>query len=160
MPMTSSDLENFLRRLGVEHRVLFHGETYSANKASKELGLSLKDIAKTIVFVNEKKEPLLVIMSGDRKVNQDKLAEVLGFKKLRLATRDEVLNFTGYEAGAVPPVGHVKQISAVVDESLLSSEKVYAGGGAVNATLEISPIDIVRILNAKVMSIPGSSKNT
>ncbi|MEM2981141.1 MAG: YbaK/EbsC family protein [Thermoproteota archaeon] len=160
MPLTSSDLENLLRRLGVEYRILFHGETYSANKASKELGLSLKDIAKTIVFVNEKKEPLMVIMSGDRKVNQDKLAKMLGFKKLRLATRDEVLNFTGYEAGAVPPVGHIKQIPAMVDESLLSNEKVYAGGGAVNATLEISPVDIVRILNAKVMSIPSSSQNT
>jgi Cys-tRNA(Pro) deacylase len=158
VPLTSNDLEAFLKRLNVEYRIVFHGETYSAEKASKELGVGLKDVAKTVVFVNEKGEPLIVVMPGGCKVNQDKLAKMLGFKKLRLATQEEVLNYTGYEAGAVPPVGHVKQIPAVVDETLLSREKVYAGGGAVNATLEMSPTIIVRILNAKVMSVPSVSK--
>lgn len=154
MPLTNEDLDVLLKKSGIKHRIMIHGETYSAEKASKELGVSLKNIAKTVVFVNEKGEPLIVIIPGDCKVNQDRLSKILGFKKLRLATQEEVLNHTGYEAGAVPPVGHVKQIPAVVDEALLSSEKVYAGGGAVNATLEISPKDIIRILNAKVMSIP------
>lgn len=160
MPLTSSDLEDFLKKLGVEYRIFFHGETYSAEKASEELGISLENIAKTIVFINERGEPLLVIMPGGYKVNQDKLAKTLGFKKLRLATPEEVLNHTGYEAGGVPPVGHLKQIPSIVEESLLSKDKIHAGGGAVNATLEISPKDIVRILNAKVMSVPSSLKKT
>ncbi|MEM2929702.1 MAG: YbaK/EbsC family protein [Thermoproteota archaeon] len=154
MPLSSKDLEAFLKNQNVKHKILFHGETYSAEKASRELGISLEHVAKTVVFVNEKKEPLIVVVSGGRKVNQDKLAKTLGFRKLRLATGEEVLSHTGYEAGAVPPVGHVKQLPAVVDESLLSRERVYAGGGAVNATLEISPLDIVRLLNAKVMKVP------
>jgi len=154
MLMSSEDLEAFLKNCNVEYKILFHGETYSAEKASRELRISLENVAKTVVFVNEKKEPLIVIVQGGRKVNQDRLAKMLGLKKLRLATGEEVLNHTGYEAGAVPPVGHVKQLPAVVDETLLSREKVYAGGGAVNATLEISPADVVRILNAKIMRIP------
>jgi Cys-tRNA(Pro) deacylase len=152
--MSSEDLEAFLKNRNVEYKILFHGETYSAEKASRELGISLENVAKTVVFVNEKKEPLIVIVQGGRKVNQDRLAKMLGLKKLRLATGEEVLSHTGYEAGAVPPVGHVKQLPAVVDETLLSKEKVYAGGGAVNATLEISTADIVRILNAKIMRVP------
>jgi len=160
MPLTSSDLEAFLKNVGVEYKIFFHGETYSAEKASRELGVSLEDIAKTLVFINEKGEPLLVIMPGGYKVNQDKLAKILGFKKLRLATQEEVLKHTGYEAGGVPPVGHLKPIPSIVEESLLSKERVHAGGGAINATLEISPKDIVRILNAKVMSVPSSLKKT
>lgn len=154
MPLKSSDLEAFLKNTDVKYRIFFHGETYSAERASIELGVSLMDVAKTIVFVNENKEPLIVIMPGNRKVNQDKLAKTLGFKKLRLATPEEVLSHTGYEAGTVPPVGHVRQIPAIVDETLIQKEKVYAGGGAINATLEISPIDIVKILNAKIMRVP------
>jgi Cys-tRNA(Pro) deacylase len=152
--MSSEDLEAFLKNQNVKYKILFHGETYSAEKASRELGIGLEHVAKTVVFVNEKKEPLIVVVPGGRKVNQDRLAKMLGLKKLRLATGEEVLNHTGYEAGAVPPVGHVKQLPAVVDETLLSREKVYAGGGAVNATLEISPADVVRILNAKIMRVP------
>ncbi|MGB9718514.1 MAG: aminoacyl-tRNA deacylase [Thermoproteota archaeon] len=154
MPLSSNDLQVFLKNRNVKHRVLFHGETYSAEKASRELGIGLERVAKTVVFVNEKKEPLIVVVPGGRRVNQDRLAKILGFKKLRLATGEEVLSHTGYEAGAVPPVGHLKQLPAVVDEALLSMEKVYAGGGAVNATLEISPVDIVRLLNARVVSVP------
>ncbi len=160
MPLTSSDLESFLKKLGVEYKIFFHGETYSAEKASEELGVSLEDIAKTLVFINERGEPLLVIMPGGRKVNQDKLAKILGFKKLRLATQEEVLNHTGYEAGGVPPLGHLKQMFSIVEESLLSKDRVHAGGGSVNATLEISPKDIVRILNAKVMSVPSIPKKS
>lgn len=154
MPLSSKDLEEFLKNQNVVHKIFFHGETYSAEKASKELGIDIKQIVKTVVFVNERREPLIVVIPGDRKVNQDKLAKMFGFKKLRLATEEEVLINTGYEAGAVPPVGHIKQVPAVVDETLLTKEKVYAGGGAVNATLEISPADIVRLLNAKIMSVP------
>ncbi|MEM4228927.1 MAG: YbaK/EbsC family protein [Thermoproteota archaeon] len=154
MPLSSRDLEVFLEKRDVKHRIFFHGETYSAEKASRELGVSLDQVAKTVVFVNERSEPLIVVVPGGRRVNQDRLAKTLGFKKLRLATGEEVLSHTGYEAGAVPPVGHLKQLPAVVDETLLARDKVYAGGGAVNATLEISPADIVRLLNAKVMKIP------
>ncbi len=154
MPLSSSDLKSFLENRNVKHRILFHGETYSAEKASRELGVSLNQVAKTVVFVNERGEPLIIVVPGGRRVNQDRLAKKLGFQRIRLATGEEVLNHTGYEAGAVPPVGHLKQLPAVVDEALLMEEKVYAGGGAVNATLEISPRDIVNILNAKVMSVP------
>ncbi|MBO3809893.1 MAG: YbaK/EbsC family protein [Candidatus Brockarchaeota archaeon] len=154
MPLSSKDLEAFLENRKVNYRIFFHGETYSAEKASRELGVSLDQVAKTVVFVNEKSEPLIVVVPGGRRVNQDRLAKTLGFKKLRLATGEEVLSHTGYEAGAVPPVGHLKQLPAVVDETLLSRGKVYAGGGAVNATLEISPVDIVRLLNAKVIKVP------
>ncbi|MBO3753325.1 MAG: YbaK/EbsC family protein [Candidatus Brockarchaeota archaeon] len=154
MPLSSKDLEAFLENRKVNYRIFFHGETYSAEKASRELGVSLDQVAKTVVFVNEKSEPLIVVVPGGCRVNQDRLAKTLGFKKLRLATGEEVLSHTGYEAGAVPPVGHLKQLPAVVDETLLSRGKVYAGGGAVNATLEISPVDIVRLLNAKVIKVP------
>lgn len=154
MPLSSKDLEAFLENRKVNYGIFFHGETYSAEKASRELGVSLDQVAKTVVFVNERSEPLIVVVPGGRRVNQDRLAKTLGFKKLRLATGEEVLSHTGYEAGAVPPVGHVKQLPAVVDETLLSRGKVYAGGGAVNATLEISPVDVVRLLNARVIKVP------
>ncbi|MGQ9479389.1 MAG: aminoacyl-tRNA deacylase [Thermoproteota archaeon] len=154
MILTSRDLERFLIERGVGHKLMLHGETYSAEKASIELGVSLSDIAKTVVFVNENREPLIVIMPGDRKVNQDKLAKMLGFRKLRLATAQEVLEHTGYEPGAVPPVGHRKKILAIMDESLISKNKIYAGGGAVNATLEISPRDVAKILDVKVIRVP------
>jgi Cys-tRNA(Pro) deacylase len=154
MPLTSKDLEEFLRSKNIEFKIRFHGETYSAKKASEELGVSLNDIAKSIVFISDEGNPLLVIVPGDKKINQSLLAKMLGLKKIRLATAEEVLRFTGYEAGAVPPVGHKENIPTILDETLITKSVIYAGGGSVNSTLEISPKDIERLLNPRVMKVP------
>lgn len=154
MPLTSKDLEEFLKSKNVAFKIRFHGETYSAKKASEELGVSLSCIAKSIVFVTEEGNPLLVIVPGDKKINQNLLAKILGLKKIRLATAEEVLKFTGYEAGAVPPIGHKENIPVILDEILLTKDVIYAGGGSVNSTLEISPKDLEKLLNPKVMKVP------
>lgn len=154
MPLTHEDLKAFLSTKSVGFQIYLHEETYSAKKASKILGKDIKKVAKTVVFVDEKRAPLLVIMPGHRKVNQNKLAKLLGKKKLRLAKPEEVLEATGYEAGAVPPVGHKDEILTILDEELLELDRVSVGGGSVNATLEISPKDIVTLQHAKVMSVP------
>ena len=154
MPFTHEDLRKYLERLNIKHKILMHEETYSAKKASAVLGIDLSKIAKTIVFIDENNEPLLVIMPGTRRVNQNRLAKILGKKRIRLARPDEVLEFTGYEVGAVPPVGHIRPIRTIIDEELLKWDVVSAGGGSVNATLEISPKDIVKLQNAEVMKVP------
>jgi Cys-tRNA(Pro) deacylase len=154
LPLTHEDLKAFLADRDVNFKIYLHEETYSAEKASKVLGKDLKKVVKTVVFVDEKRNPLLVIMPGHRKVNQNKLAKLLGKKKLRLAKPEEVLEATGYEAGAVPPVGHKNEILTILDEELLELDRVSAGGGSVNATLEISPRDIVTLQHAKIMRVP------
>lgn len=154
MPLTPKDLEEFLRNKNIAFKIRFHGETYSAKKASEELGVSLSSIAKSLIFVNEEGNPLLVIVPGDKKVSQSLLAKMLGLKKIRLATAEEVLKFTGYEVGAVPPVGHKETIPVILDETLLAKKVIYAGGGSVDSTLEISPKDIVILVNPKVIKVP------
>jgi len=154
MSLGPKDLEEFLKSKGINFKIRFHGETYSAKKASEELGVEISSIVKSIVFTDERGNPYIVIVPGNKKVNQTALAKEIGVKKLKLATPEEVLKFTGYEAGAVPPVGHKEKITAIVDESILEKEVVYAGGGSVNSTLEISPKDIVKILEPKIMKVP------
>ncbi|MBO3757630.1 MAG: YbaK/EbsC family protein [Thermoproteota archaeon] len=154
MPLSPKDLEEFLRSKNINFKIRFHGETYSAKKASEELGVSLSDIAKSILFISDDGNPLLVIVPGDKKINQSLLARMLGFKKLRLATAEEVLKFTGYEAGAVPPLGHKENIPVILDEILLAKKVIYAGGGSVNSTLEISPKDLEKLLSLRVMKVP------
>lgn len=135
--------------------IRIHNEdTYSASKAAEILGVSIDQIAKSILFINEENEPILVIVGGNKKVNQTKLAKQLGFKKLRLANKEEVLSHTGYEAGGLPPLGHSKQIKTYMDSEILNKKKVYAGGGSPNATLEIDPKIIRSLTNAIVIEIP------
>lgn len=148
------DLENYLKEKGIDYELKYHEETYSAGKASQVLGIDVSDIIKSLLFMNEKGEPILVIVPGNRRVNQTQLAKILGFKKLRLAREDEVIEHTGYEAGGIPPVGHKNKIKCLIDEEVMKKEYVYGGGGAVNTTLKIKPKDILNLTEGMVMTIP------
>ncbi len=65
-------------------------------------------------------------------------------------------SLTGYEAGALPPVGHKKPIKTIIDSKVMTLEKVFGGGGEINALLEINPIDVKRLTNAKLADISES----
>ncbi len=152
--LSVKDLEDYLRSKGVFFEINIHEETYSASKASEVLGVGIENIIKSLLFINENDEPILVIVTGNRRVNQSKLAKMLNFKKLRLARADEVIEHTGYEAGGLPPVGHKKRIRVIIDEEVMNKEFVYGGGGVVNTTLKIKPQDILRLNNGEVMKVP------
>jgi Cys-tRNA(Pro) deacylase len=152
--LTTKDLEKYLKENNITYEIQIHEETYSAAKASEILKVEIDKIIKSLIFINEKDEPILVIIPGNKKVNQTKLAKMLGFKKLRLAKPEEVIEHTGYEAGGVPPVGHKKQLQCYIDEEIIGKEFVYGGGGAVNATLKIKPKDIIKLTQGKVIRIP------
>lgn len=145
---TSEHLSQFLKNMNVPHEIIYHEETYSAEKASRVLNIDIKNIVKSVLFMSENDTPVLVVLRGDKRVAQNKLAKELGFKKLRLATEEEVLKVTGYRPGAVPPVAHKQKVLTVVDEELPETEYVYCGGGSVGATLKIRVGDIVRLQGA------------
>ncbi|RLG90583.1 MAG: hypothetical protein DRO36_05880, partial [Candidatus Hecatellales archaeon] len=64
-----------------------------------------------------------------------------------------VKEITGYEVGALPPIIHRKPVRTFIDSKVMSFDKVYGGGGAVNALLEISPEEIKRLNKAEVTDI-------
>jgi len=148
-------LVSFLKKNNVNFEIYrFKEETVTSRQASSLLNIPLNSIAKSVLLMDEKRRPLLVILPGDKRINQKKLAKNLGRKKLRLATQDEVIENTGYPPGGIPPVGHSNTIETIVDETLLQNDYVVAGGGSTNVLLKIDPKDIVRLQNARIMKIP------
>jgi prolyl-tRNA editing enzyme YbaK/EbsC (Cys-tRNA(Pro) deacylase) len=81
------------------------------------------------------------------------MAKILGYKKLRLATPEELRNITGYEPGTLPPVAHKQNIRTVLDEDVIDEDYVYAGGGSLGSSLKISPKDIARLQNALILKV-------
>ena len=64
-----------------------------------------------------------------------------------------VKNVTGFEVGALPPIGHKKKIRIYIDPKVLSYDRVYGGGGEINALLEIDPKEIIKHSEAKIVEI-------
>lgn len=147
-----NNLKTFLESKGVKFRILtFNLKTITVKDAEKALGINRGRIIKSILFMDEKDNPILAIVTGDQRVDERKLAKVCNVKKVRKATPKEVKKYTGYEIGALPPVCH--NIMTVIDRNVLRNNVVYGGGGSVNSLLEIKTVDLKKLTSAIVDDI-------
>jgi prolyl-tRNA editing enzyme YbaK/EbsC (Cys-tRNA(Pro) deacylase) len=109
--MSSEDLEEYLKKMGASARFFrFADHTMTVDAATNRLGMSHEKIIKSMLFIDDAGLPVLGIVTGDKRVSEKKLAKACGAKKIRRANPAEVKEFTGYEIGAIPPVGHKMQI--------------------------------------------------
>lgn len=150
---TSVDVHNYLQVEEIPHEIfLLNSPTKTAERTAALLGLNLGEVIKSVVFMG-KDTPILIILPGDRKVSYKKVKEALGISKLRLATLQEVTDFTGYVLGATPPLAHKKKLYTLVDASVLDKDVLYTGCGEVNALLKIRPQDLIRVTKAQVVDV-------
>ena len=152
--MSRGKLEAYLRNEGVNARILtFKRHTLTVEDAESQLGVSRERIIKSMFFVDEKGVPMVGIVTGDKKVSEEKLMEAYGARRVKIARPSAVRSLTGYEVGALPPVGYKRAIRTFIDPKVMTFNKVYGGGGAINALLEIDPQDIKRLTDAEVVDI-------
>ena len=147
--MSKEKLMDFLSRNKLfEQHLRFHDfniSTHTAIDAAKILGVTTGQIIKSIVVMMGE-TPYLVILAGDRKMRQRAIRRTIAeyyhntAHDSRLANPDEVIKFTGYVVGGVPPVGI--DIPVIIDKPIISKKVVYAGGGTANTILEL-PVKVL-----------------
>lgn len=152
--MSREDLESYLLKRNVKARIpTFEEHTMTVEDAERQLGMSRERIIKSLLFIDGSGTPILGIVTGDKRISVKKLRRACGARKLKLAPPDVVKSITGYDVGALPPVGHKRPIRTIIDPKVMTFENVYGGGGEANALLEIDPNDIKRLSGAEVVDI-------
>ncbi|MBD3886714.1 YbaK/EbsC family protein [Phormidium tenue FACHB-886] len=151
--MNPEYVSTFLREntiCGEVMRLSQHASTVEA--AAQALGVSTDCIVKSVVLLAGS-SPILVIANGTTRIDTKQLADYLGIakRKLKLADASTVLELTGFSVGGVPPFGHKTQLRTLIEKFVLSQSEVYAGGGAVEAVLRITPDEIMRVTNAEII---------
>ncbi|MCD4685092.1 MAG: hypothetical protein K8S97_04050, partial [Anaerolineae bacterium] len=152
MSLEPKHLQAYLEEHKINAEIIFpDAPTPTVAKAAEALDVSEEQIVKTMVFmVNDR--PFVVYANGTRRVDARKLAERLSVsrKRVKPANANQVLNLTGYEVGAVPPVGFREHIPAFMDPAVREHEIIYAGGGAKNAMLKLTSTELLRVTHAEV----------
>jgi prolyl-tRNA editing enzyme YbaK/EbsC (Cys-tRNA(Pro) deacylase) len=137
----SADTERFMNRaieVGIAPNIeRFPAGTRTSKDAARAVGCELGAIAKSLVFVVDD-VPVLVICSGDRRVDEDKLASFLGGTTARPASRERVRELTGYPAGGTPAVGHDERLVTVADTALGRYRLVWSAGGTLDTVYEVA----------------------
>jgi prolyl-tRNA editing enzyme YbaK/EbsC (Cys-tRNA(Pro) deacylase) len=134
----------YLSKSGAEFQLRdFDESTKNSSLAARVLGCTVAEIAKSVVFVG--RQTVVVVISGDRRVDQGKLARATG-EALRIAKPDEVRTRTRYTIGGVPPFPHDPEIVVFLDESLERFDHVWAAAGTPNSVFRIGTRDLLRLV--------------
>jgi Cys-tRNA(Pro) deacylase len=152
-PLTVDDVRARLAPERIEVQEL-SADTSTAVLAAQALGTTVSAIVKSLLFLADG-EPLLVLTSGERKVDARALSRSLGVKKVRMARPEEVIEFAGYPVGGVPPVAHRRPLRTLLDRTLLEHETVYAAAGAGNAIFAVSPARLQALTSAELTDAAG-----
>jgi prolyl-tRNA editing enzyme YbaK/EbsC (Cys-tRNA(Pro) deacylase) len=124
----------------------------TAQEAADALGVQVGQIAKSVVFRRKADErAVLVVTSGDRRVDEKKVAAQVG--PIGRADADFVKRQTGFSIGGVSPVGHAHPPVMLIDQELQRFGEIWAAAGHPNGVFRLSPADLVRLTGAPVVDV-------
>jgi len=126
----------------------------TSEEAARVRGTPLEAGAKALL-VRAEERFVHCVLPAHLKADNARLRGLLGTRKLRFATPEELLALTGCVPGAVPPFGNLFGLPVLVDEALCRNERVAfnAGSNAVSITMRCA--DLVRLTNATVCRFAG-----
>jgi prolyl-tRNA editing enzyme YbaK/EbsC (Cys-tRNA(Pro) deacylase) len=127
--------------------VEFEESTHSSAEAAAAIGCDVAQIAKSMLFRTVDGRAVLVVASGANRVNEKKVAALLG-QKIKRAEPDFVLASTGAAPGGVAPIGHLTAPVTFLDRDLRRYETIWAAAGAPNAVFALTPGDLARLTGA------------
>jgi Cys-tRNA(Pro) deacylase len=138
----------FLAKHGVrysEHEFEYkeHGGT---SHSSSSMGVPEHQVIKTLVMEDERGEPLVVLMHGDRKVSTKELARQAGAKRIAPCKPEVATRHSGYLIGGTSPFGTRKRMPVYLERSVLALERIYINGGRRGYLLGMEPAELTRVL--------------
>lgn len=128
--------KNYLSKYGFEDRIIeFPISTATVSLAAEALNVSEGEIAKSMAFFIKEKA-ILVIMAGDKKIDNHKFKEEFDVKA-KMISFDEVETVIGHAAGGVCPFGINEGIDIYLDESLKKYKIVYPACGSHSSAVKL-----------------------
>ena len=109
----------------------------TAKDAANALNCEEGAIVKSLVFKTET-EFLICLVSGDKRCSLNKLKKVISKKDVSMASADDVKAQTGFTIGGVSPVGHINNLTIIIDKTLERFQSVFAAAGHPNSIFEIN----------------------
>lgn len=135
---------------------IFEEGTHTALAAAEALGVEIGQIASSIVFkliIDGKEIPLLVITSGQHKVDTAKVARYLGIEKVHRADAEFVRNASGFAIGGVAPVGWTQKPRAIIDIALKPFSTIWAAAGHPSTVFATTYAELQALAGAEPLDV-------
>lgn len=139
-----------LHSAGLADTIRETGNATTAQMAADELGCTVDQIAKSIIFLGQNSgDCILFITAGGNQVDPAK-AEALAGEPLGKADANVIRAQTGFAIGGVSPVGHLNASRAFFDPKLLEFDIIWAAAGTPRHVFSATPDEMRTTSNAEL----------
>jgi Cys-tRNA(Pro)/Cys-tRNA(Cys) deacylase len=126
----------------------------NVEEAAAERGVAPRQVVKTLLVRRPDARHAIALVRGDQRLSLKKLARIVGVKSLDMAPAEDVPRITGYQIGAVAPVGLRRSgVPIYVDHHILEEGRVSISAGRHDAGLELETTDLVQAVHGQVDDI-------
>jgi Ala-tRNA(Pro) deacylase len=140
----------------VEHEPVFTSEQAAAVRATPaEAG------AKALLVKAADDRYHLLVIAGSRRVDNARLREALGARRIRFASADELFEVTGCRPGALPPFGQLFGLRVLLDRSLETAPEVAFNAGSHTVSVVMDGKDFRAALAGELVDVadPGAERD-
>ena len=146
-------VQDYINSLDLDLQIIEfeEGSTKTAQMAADQLGVSVGQIAKSILFIADD-DPVLIVTSGDVKVHTGSLKKLLGAKP-KMARPEECLEITGFSPGGLCPFALKKTIKILIDKSMERFDVVYAAAGTPDTAVPVTIDELLSITQGELVDV-------
>ena len=147
--MSFNEVKRYLSKHGKDKYIMkLADSTATSESAADALSVDVGQIAKTISLLKKEEEAcILVVMSGNKKIDNNKFKKEFGFKP-QILPYDKVEKLTGHLIGGVCPFANPQTVSTYLDISLQTYNTVFVACGDSNSVIELTNDELFRLSNA------------
>lgn len=140
---------------GITYKVLEQShKARNVEDAAAERDVAVRQVVKTLLVRRPDKRHLIALVRGDQRLSLKKLARLVGVKSLEMAPEADVPRITGYQIGAVAPLGlRRSDVPIYVDHQILEEHWVSISAGRHDTGLELAAEDLIEAVSGRVGDI-------
>ena len=133
---------------------LYSYEEHGGTQVSAlSLGVSEHQVIKTLVMEDDRLQPLIVLMHGDKDVSTKTLARTIGVKNVSLCSTDKAFKYTGYQFGGTSPFATRQSMPVYMEKSIGELPKIYINGGKRGFLIGLDPHVVVNLLKPIMVQV-------
>lgn len=133
-------------------KVPFEGHLYDyiegggTGHFARELGVDEHCVIKTLIMEDEKCDPLIALMHGDRQVSTQALARAIGAKRIAPCDPKVADKHSGYQVGGTSPFGTRRAMPVYCEQGIATLPRIYINGGKRGYIISLATDDALRLL--------------
>jgi Cys-tRNA(Pro) deacylase len=121
--------------------------------SARAFGVDEHIVIKTLIFEDDQKAPLCVLMHGDREVSSKQLARLIGARSVGPCAPEVADRHSGYQVGGTSPFGLRRAMPIYMQRTILELPLIYINGGARGFLVTVDPKPAQQLLAATLVDV-------